>query len=350
MSAISEKYQQLGASNGFLGQPLGLETPCPDGAGRFRHYKGGSIYWQSTTNAHEVHGTIKNRWAQMGWEKSLLGYPVTDATKTPDGIGRFNHFQHGSLYWKPSISAHEVHGLIKQLWANGGWETNPQLGYPISDELPASNGSGNRYGDFENGVLYWKSGATKAAPLFKLALTDTSRTAAEVLVAIRKIMDPLLIRKFDGHQTYFKQFPIFFGAENLGGFPIPPEAFKPVTDYSFNGTSVRNRLYKLRTVLGVEVNGSADIVVTLDFRIEIFYDKATHTVKASPRSWWTHVHVPFPTSCGASAEEIIKKLEAKVNPEINKIHDVATTPPGINVLSVKVMPNGDLNIYVEPLF
>lgn len=349
MSAISEKYQQLGGGNGFLGQPFGLETACPDGAGRFRHYKGGSIYWHPTTNAHEVHGTIINRWGQMGWEKSVLGYPITDETKTPDGVGKFSHFQHGSFYWKPSISAHEVHGAIRQLWANSGWETNAQLGYPISDELPAANGSPNRYGDFENGVLYWKSGATKALTLSKLTLNNASRTAAEVLAAIRGIMDPLLIREFDGHQTYFKLLPVLAGPEHLGGSLNPAEVVKPVTDYSFDGARVHNRFYKLRTVIGVEVNGSADIVVTLDFRIEIFYDKATHTVKASPRSWWTHVHVPFPTSCGASAEEIIGMLKDEVNPEINKIHDVATVPPGINVLSMKVMPNGDLNTYIEPL-
>lgn len=350
MSAISEKYQQLGGGGGFLGQPVGLETACPDGVGRFRHYKGSSIYFHPATNAHEVHGAITNKWGQMGWERSVLGYPITDETKTPDGVGRFSHFQSGSLYWKPSISAHEVHGAIRQLWADGGWERNAELGYPISDELSASNGSGNRYGDFENGVLYWKKGAAKASTLSKLTLNGASRTADEVLVAIRGIMDPLLIRKFDGHQTYFKMLPALAGPETPGGSLLNPvEVLKPVTDYSFDGTRVRNRFYKLRTVLGVEVDGSADIVITFDFRIEVFYDKAARVVKASPRSWWTHVRVPFPTSCGMSAGEVVKKLEDKVNPEMNKLHDVATVPSGINVLSVKVMPNGDLHTYIEPL-
>jgi hypothetical protein len=169
---------------------------------------------------------------------------------------------------------------------------------------------------------------------------------------IRKIMDPLLITEFDGHGTYFIKAPLLYGPEHLGGPPLmPADVIKPVTDYSFDGTRVRNRFYKLRTVLGVAVDGSADIVLTLDFRIEVFYDKTTKTVKASPRSWWAHVHVPFPTTCGASAEEILGKLKEKVKPEINKLHDVVTVSPEseINVLSVKVMPNGDLNTYIEPV-
>jgi uncharacterized protein with LGFP repeats len=41
---ISDKYAQLGGSAGFLGQPIIAETWAPDFVGRFRHYEGGSIY------------------------------------------------------------------------------------------------------------------------------------------------------------------------------------------------------------------------------------------------------------------------------------------------------------------
>src|SRR5207302_49498 len=83
-----------------------------DGVGRYNHFQGGSIYWTPGTGAHEVHGAIKDKWASMGWERSFLGYPVTDETGTPDGVGRYNHFQGGSIYWTPSIGAYEVHGAI----------------------------------------------------------------------------------------------------------------------------------------------------------------------------------------------------------------------------------------------
>ncbi len=196
---IEARYQALGGARGFLGAAATPVTVCPDGIGYFRHYKGGSIYWSPGTGAHEVHGAIRAKWAAMGWEKSflgyprtdetvgrdpkqegrvnhfqggsiywhpqtgafevhgailakyrelgaeasLLGYPTTDETATPDRVGRFNHFQRGSIYWTPSTWAHEVHGLIRQYWAQHGWERNPKLGYPLTDELVPHRGIGH---------------------------------------------------------------------------------------------------------------------------------------------------------------------------------------------------------------
>ena len=293
---ISAKYQELGGASGVLGSTAGGVTVCPDGVGWFRHFQRGSIYWHPNTGAHEVHGLIRERWAELGWERSflgyptsdetvgrdpaqagrfnhfeggslywhppeeplasvavhtavlsgmlladaepaeapptltaavltagsfaaareravnvsavartagseaalraettasgefnarvpdvrpdlraeivadfprrqtvfevhgairarylalgaeasVLGYPVTDETGTPDGIGRFNHFQAGSIYWTPSTGAHEVHGLIRALWSAAGWERDPSLGYPITDELIPDRRVGSR--------------------------------------------------------------------------------------------------------------------------------------------------------------------------------------------------------------
>lgn len=46
---IDNKYSQLGGANGFLGAPTTSESPWPDGVGKYRHYKHGSIYWSPTT-------------------------------------------------------------------------------------------------------------------------------------------------------------------------------------------------------------------------------------------------------------------------------------------------------------
>jgi hypothetical protein len=99
---------------------------------------------ESSAGAFEVHGAIREKYLALGAEASILGYPRTDETGTPDGTGRFNHFQAGSIYWTPGTSAHEVHGLIRELWASSGWERNPQLGYPVSDELIPDRRVGHR--------------------------------------------------------------------------------------------------------------------------------------------------------------------------------------------------------------
>jgi hypothetical protein len=150
---IAQKYQNYTSADGLLGTPAIPESVAPDGVGHYRHYQGGSIYWTPTTCAYEVHGGIRGKWSALGWETSVLGYPVTDETGTPDGIGRYNHFQHGSIYWTPLTGAYEVHGLIRDRWATLGWERSA-LGYPISDETDEVDGSG-RFSLFEHGTIHW---------------------------------------------------------------------------------------------------------------------------------------------------------------------------------------------------
>lgn len=152
--AIYEKYLELGGEGSFLGYPLTDEKAAADNAGRFNHFEGGSIYWSVATGAHEVHGEIRDKWTQTGWESGILGYPMTDETSTLDGIGRFNHFQHGSIFWTPELGAHEVHGSIRDHWAKLGWERS-YLGYPELDEKDWMEGSmvKGRISRFQRGTI-----------------------------------------------------------------------------------------------------------------------------------------------------------------------------------------------------
>ena len=71
---IEQKYEQLGGATGFLGQPVGAEKPAANG-GKYREYKGGSIYWHPSTGAHELHGDILKKYKLLGADKCFLGYP-----------------------------------------------------------------------------------------------------------------------------------------------------------------------------------------------------------------------------------------------------------------------------------
>jgi hypothetical protein len=101
---ISDKYSQLGGAGGFLGSPTIAESTTPDGVGKFRHYQHGSIYFHPLTGAHEVHGLIRQRWSQLGWELSYLGYPMTDEIDLVDGTGRVTKFQGGELIWRSATN------------------------------------------------------------------------------------------------------------------------------------------------------------------------------------------------------------------------------------------------------
>ncbi|WP_375765524.1 LGFP repeat-containing protein [Archangium gephyra] len=151
--AILTRYNQLGGSGGFLGSCVTSELATPDGAGRYNHFQNGSIYWTQNTGAWEVWGQIRIKWEQLGWERSVLGYPITGELTTPDGAGRYNHFQNGSIYWTQATGAWEIHGDIRAKWEQLGWEKS-NLGYPTSGELATPDGAG-RYNHFENGSIYW---------------------------------------------------------------------------------------------------------------------------------------------------------------------------------------------------
>lgn len=151
--AIFEKWRALGGL--AFGVPCTDETGTPDGVGRYNHFNGNtaSIYWSPQSGAAAIYGAIRQKWAQLGWERSPLGYPSTDEIGTPDGAGRYNHFKNGgSIYWTPATGAQAVWGAIRERWAQLGWEQG-YLGYPTSDESDFPEGG--RANTFQNGGIYW---------------------------------------------------------------------------------------------------------------------------------------------------------------------------------------------------
>ena len=156
---IGKKWETLGGPNGFLGSPLNDETGTPDGIGRYNHFQRGSIYWTPRSGAHEVHGAIRDKWANLGWERSFLGYPLTDEMDMGDRRGRYNNFQGGTIFWSPQTGAHVIHGAIMPKWVSLSGSRG-FLGYPMSDEMTAPDGHGH-YVHFQGGSIYWtpESGA-----------------------------------------------------------------------------------------------------------------------------------------------------------------------------------------------
>ena len=104
MTAIDDKWRE----QSWLGAPVDAgagsgEMAMPDGRGRARDFQNGSIYWTPEHGAHEVHGDIRVKWAQLGGHRSVLGYPISDERGSPDK--RASTFQHGTITWTPSGGA-----------------------------------------------------------------------------------------------------------------------------------------------------------------------------------------------------------------------------------------------------
>jgi uncharacterized protein with LGFP repeats len=149
--SIGARWRTLGAERGVHGYPRSDELPTPDRRGRFNDFRSGGIYWLPGRGANSVHGAIYASWARSGYERGPLGFPVTSERTPPDGIGRYNHFEGGSVYWSPPTGAHAVRGAIHARWAALGWELS-YLGYPTSDEYAVPGG---RRTDFQRGWITW---------------------------------------------------------------------------------------------------------------------------------------------------------------------------------------------------
>ncbi len=157
---ILERWAGLRYSDGPLGFPVSNEEGVPDGVGRYVKFERGIIYWHPDPNvgAHAVWGRIGTRWEQLGREQ--FGYPITDELPTPDGRGRYNHFRKfaadghvydASIYWTVATDAHEIYGAIRAKWASLGWERS-RLGYPVGAE---EDYQGGRLQRFQSGSLFW---------------------------------------------------------------------------------------------------------------------------------------------------------------------------------------------------
>ncbi|WP_456940923.1 N-acetylmuramoyl-L-alanine amidase [Geodermatophilus sp. SYSU D00525] len=153
-NAIRDRWAALGWERGALGYPTSTELPTADGSGRYQLFQGGRVYWSAATGVHEVVNAVLGVHQRLGGI-SGLGYPTSDELPTAGGVGRVQHFQTGSVLWSPATGAFEVRNGIRTRWAALGAETGV-LGYPVSGELPTADGAG-RYQLFQRGRVYWSA-------------------------------------------------------------------------------------------------------------------------------------------------------------------------------------------------
>ena len=156
--AILAKYNQLSGPAGWLGFPKTGELTTPDGKGRYVHFERGSVYWTPETGAQAIPGDMFAAWGKGGYENGPLGYPVAEA----EGIGNgyVQKFQNGFLTRNPEgvgEGHHMVFGAIGAKYAELG-TARSDLGYPTSNEKKINGGF---FQEFEHGNIYFspESGA-----------------------------------------------------------------------------------------------------------------------------------------------------------------------------------------------
>lgn len=126
-----------------------------------RNY-GSRLVVSSDRGTYRIEGAILDAWKKMGWERSRLGLPITDAIcGLPDG-GCYQSFENGVVHWSKGSGAHATYGAIHDEWAKNKYERGP-LGYPVGDEV-TKNGSTSQ--KFQYGTITWskKDGAKARVP------------------------------------------------------------------------------------------------------------------------------------------------------------------------------------------
>jgi len=174
--AIIDKYHALGGAATF-GPPAGTgeQTGYPDSSSvvcSYVNFQNGAIEYftngDQAGNAYTILNPFFDKWASMGYAKSVLGYPIsnmsdtqTSSFRTPFKYQNFmNGTEKGALeYNLTSGEVFEIHGAIYATWSAIGY-ANSILGLVTSDErdaVPSFKGTTGRVSDFENGHLHWHS-------------------------------------------------------------------------------------------------------------------------------------------------------------------------------------------------
>jgi len=183
--AIIDKYNALGGAATF-GPPAGTgEQPgYPDSAGvicNYVNFQNGAIEYftngDQAGNAYAILNPFFDKWASIGYGKSVLGYPISDMSDTQtSSLGtpfKYQNFMNGTErgaleYNLSSGEVFEIHGAIYATWSAMGY-ADSILGLVASDErdaVPSFKGTTGRVSDFEKGHLHWHSSGEHAGTTY----------------------------------------------------------------------------------------------------------------------------------------------------------------------------------------
>lgn len=317
---IDAKAAELGSA--FTGNAVsGCETVR---GGHRKRFHGCDIYYSPSTGAHEVHGDIRRKYNALGGPDSDLRLPVTDETKTPDRVGRYNHFSgNGSIYWHPRTGPMEVRGGIRGAWAAQGWERGG-LGYPTSDEMRIRQSPAQWFSDFQNGVLFWQE---RAAIDPATASLPRNRVLAAFDAAFRSRVTDLRV-------------------------DIQSVSIVNVSSTSYDFRRSGNRVITFR--IAGEVSSGRWYVPDPDWWVElpILFQGTPHPNAANDvelrvrRAGAPRVHVS--NFAGIGVQETMDGLRTALDEGFASPITLAEIPAAAGLLSAKVMPDGAISLYFRP--
>ena len=315
--------------------------------------------------AFEVHGDIRAKFDALGGAAGPLGLPLTDESPSPDGSGKFNHFQGGSIYWSPRTGPFMVRGTVRDRWAASGWEMGP-LGYPVQDQhrmillgpLPLVE-----WCRFENGLIAGDARGGLPVPMALQTPAETlGRFPAPALLTYAQLGAVLGARLNDQFKTDPNNVALRPGIELTG-----------ISDWQYGFWSSISRSVGFR-IRGFHDNGLApdtNFVINIRLRFDLVWG-STLTEPVSKTLVAVLDHLDVGHDGGLALAQVYASVEGGIihaffgpdasphvpdHPEVpsGAIY-VADVPTGadtrtgsIDILDVLITRDGSLQVLVNPL-
>jgi hypothetical protein len=330
--AIAAKQQELGS---LPGAPRSGFRRL-DGGAYARFYDGADIYYSDRTGAHEVHGDIRAKYNALLGPAGWLGLPITDERGTPDQRGRYNHFEHGSIYWTENTGPMAVHGAIRDLWASLGWE-HSFFGYPVQDQhriVQQPLNESQHVALFENGGLF--SSGPQAEPALIAQLLPE-----HVAALVRRFFD----------DRFHDQNRVFFGAglPNLG--IEGPVTILHVSDWEHGFWASRPRQVTF-VVNGFNSLVPHPLVPDPTFRLEVTLEFGlswemafTGPVNKTLTAALTRLHVH---TSGIGHQQLHEALRDGILAAFQQPVAIRTIPAEAHLMGIVTTKAGGLQFLIEP--
>jgi uncharacterized protein with LGFP repeats len=162
MGSIRTKWAQLGYQNGTMGFPNGPIVCGMINGGCYQGYDKGVIVGSPSTGYWNSMEPIRTKWQALGFETGALGFPISDQLCTLKNSGCYQAYQNGYIVGTSATGYWESAGGIRSRWNQLSFESGV-LGYPTSDPNCTLTNSGC-YQMYQGGVIvgnattgYWES-------------------------------------------------------------------------------------------------------------------------------------------------------------------------------------------------
>ncbi|WP_029146640.1 hypothetical protein [Methylophilus sp. 5] len=162
MTEIEQKYQALGGEQGLLGRAVSSEQATPSGLGSFQDFEHGMIFYHPDFGAHVLSAQVETKWKSAmlandivtGTQQAIRDYIGFPISDTTrtGEQGELCYFERGMIVVRPGGQAWVIYGEIYLAYRMQA-DVQGFVGFPRSDVQPSD--AGGLRASFDGADLFW---------------------------------------------------------------------------------------------------------------------------------------------------------------------------------------------------